>query len=255
MRKNFLCMAAAICTLAGQANVARADEAPIPSYRIAAIKWTYEPMAKAAAFYEENRARYAPDSSLRFRLPPQVQGAPEKQALRLLGPDSSEGIELDEAKTFALPKVSGSAAGDTAVVVDGYFKKGSYLLPVPEVRTATLAPDMLRVGDARLTCRTQVAYVRAYKMAWNLLIGSLRAFSLDVCADKRSDGFAVKTPIAYNKVTWLDGDKVLKVETRQKVEREFRVPVGDESVGNDITMAFELVSEASAEGSKADIPK
>jgi hypothetical protein len=239
MQKNLSFAAAALCVLAGHAHVAHADEAAIPTYRIAAIKWTYEPMAKATAFYEENRARYAPDSSLRFRLPKQVKGAPEKQALKLLGPDYSEEIALDEAKTFALPKTSGRTEGDTAVVVDGYFNKGSYLLPVPEVRTATLAPNMLRVGDGRLTCRTQVAYVRAYKMAWNLLLGSLRAFSLDICADVKN-GFAVKTPIAYNKVTWLDGDKIIKVETLPSVEHEFRVPVGDD-VSNDTLLAFELL--------------
>jgi hypothetical protein len=230
-----------MCVLIGQANVAHADEAAIPTYRIAAIKWEYKSMAKAAEFYEENRARYAPDSSLRFRLPKQVKGAPDKQALKLLGPDYSDDIELDEAKTFALPKPSGKVDGDTAVVVDGYFNKGSYLLPVPEVRTATLAPNMLRVGDARLTCRTQVAYARAYKMAFNLLIGSLRAFSLDICGDRKIDGYPVRAPIAYNKVTWLDGDRVIKVETLPKVEREFRAPIGDDAIGNDTLLAFELV--------------
>jgi hypothetical protein len=236
-------MAATLCVLGGQTAVAHAEDAEIPTYRIAAIKWKYEPMAKAAAFYEENRARYAPDSSLRFRLPHQVKGAPDKQAARLLGPDFSNDIALDEARTFVLPKLPGSVDGDTAVVVDGYFNKGSYLLPVPEVRTATLAPNMLRVGDARLTCRTQVAYVRAYKMSWNLLLGSLRAFSLDICGDKRSDGYAVKTPIAYNKVTWLDGDRIIKVESLPSVQREFRVPVGDDGVANDIRLAFELVPD------------
>jgi hypothetical protein len=241
MQKRLLFMAAAIGVLIGQSSVAHADEAPIPTYRIAAIKWEYKPMAKAAAFYEENRARYAPDSFLRFRLPKQVKGAPEKQALKLLGPDYSEEIALDETtKTFALPTTSGRTAGDTAIVVDGYFNKGSYLLPIPEVRTATLAPNMLRVGDARLTCRTQVAYVRAFKMAFNLLIGSLRAFSLDVCADKEN-GFAVKTPIPYNKVTWLVGDKIIKVDTLPKVEQEFRAPVGDEAISDDTLLAFELV--------------
>jgi hypothetical protein len=241
MQKNFIFMAAAMGVVIGQANVAHAEEAAIPSYRIAAIKWEYKPMAKAAAFYEENRARYAPDSSLRFRLPKQLKGVPEKQALRLLGPDYSDEIVLDDARTFALPALSGRTAGDTAVVVDGYFNKGSYLLPVPEVRSATLAPHMLRVGDTRLTCRTQIAYVRAYKMALNLLIGSLGAFSLDICADKRNGGYPVKAPIAYNKVTWLDGDRIVKVETLPKVEHDFRAPVGDDAVSNDVMLAFELV--------------
>jgi hypothetical protein len=240
MQKKFLFMAAAMCVLIGQANAAHADEAAIPTYQIAAIKWKYEPMARAAAFYEENRARYAPDSSLKFRLPKQVKGVPEKQALRLLGPDYSDDIALDEARMFVLPKVSGRTEGDTAVVVDGYLNKGSHLLPVPEVRTATLAPNMLRVGDTRLACRTLVAYVRAYKMSWNLLLGSLRAFSLDICADIKN-GFAVTTPIAYNKVTWLDGDRVIKVETLPSVAREFRVPVGDDAISNDTVLAFELV--------------
>jgi hypothetical protein len=247
MQSNLLFKAGAMCVLIGQANVVHADEDAIPTYRIAAIKWEYKPMAKAAAFYEENRARFAPDSSLRFRLPKQVKGAPEKQALKLLGPDFSDEIALDEAKTFALPKPSGKTDGDTAVVVDGYFNKGSYLLPVPEVRTATLAPNMLRVGDARMTCRTQVAYVRAFKMSFNLLIGALGGLSLDVCGhDKKR--FTVRAPIAYNKVTWLDGDRIIKVETLPKVEREFRAPVGDDAIGNDILLAFELVpAEAPAE--------
>lgn len=244
MHKKILCMAATLCVV-GAPGMAHADEADILTYRIAAIKWKYEPMAKAAAFYEDNRSRYAPDSSLRFRLPHQVKGAPDKQALRLLGPDFSDDIALDDARTFALPKLPGGVDGDTAVVVDGYFNKGSYLLPVPEVRTVTLAPNMLRVGDARLTCRTQVAYVRAYKLAWNLLLGSLRAFSLDICADKRGDGFGVRTPIAYNKVTWRDRDRIIKVESLPSVKGEFKVPVGDEAVGDDITLAFELVASGS----------
>jgi hypothetical protein len=232
-------MAGAICILAAQAGMAGAQEQETATYRIAAIKWKYEPLAKAAAFYEENRARYAPDSSLRFRLPWQTKGVPDKQAVKLLGPDYADEIELDESKSFALPKLSRGAERDTAVVVDGYFNKGSYL-PVPVVRTATVAPHMLRVGDVRLSCRTTVKYVRAFKMSWNILIGSLKAFSLDICADIK-EGYPVKMPFDFNRVSWMDGDKVVKVQVLPSVHREFKVPIGDEAIADDTLMAFELV--------------
>lgn len=239
-------MAAAFALLLGCAGTASAQQADddvrsvqTTTYRIAAIKWEYEPMARAVAFYEENRPRYAPNSSLRFRLPAQVKGAPDKQALTLLGANSSETIELDDAKSFALPKLAGGAAGDASVVADGYFNKGSYLLLVPVVRTAALPSHILRVGDVRLTCRTQVAYARAYKMAFNLLIGSLSAFSLDICGGEKRQ-FAAKAPIAYNKVTWMVGDQIVKVQALPSIQREFRVPVGDDEVADDTLLAFEL---------------
>jgi hypothetical protein len=231
-------MVGAMCILAAQSGLAGAQEQEIATYRIAAIKWQYEPLAKAAAFYEENRARYAPDSSLRFRLPWQTKGVPDKQAVKLLGPDYSDQIELDESKSFALPKLPRGAGSDTAIVVDGYFNKGSYL-PVPIVRTPTVAPHMLRVGDVRLSCRTLVKYVRSYKMSLNLLLGTLKVFSLDACADK-ANGFPVKMPMDFNKVTWMVGDKVVKVQTLPSVQREFKVPIGDDGLADDAMLAFEL---------------
>jgi hypothetical protein len=246
MQKKFLYSAAALCILAAQAGMAGAQEGEIATYRIAAIKWEYAPMAKAAAFYEENRARYAPNSSLRFRLPMQVKGSPDKSVLKLLGPDYADEIALDEAKSFALPTLSRGAAGDTSIVADGYFKKGTYVLPVPEVRTATLAPNMVRFGDVRLTCRTTIKYIRAYKMAINLLIGSLKAFSLDVCSGNERE-FPAKVPMDFNKVTWLVGDKAVKVETLPKIQREFNVPIGDEAIADDTLLAFELVPAAVAD--------
>lgn len=240
MQKNFLCMAGAMCILAAQSGLAGAQEQEIATYRIAAIKWQYEPLAKAAAFYEENRARYAPDSSLRFRLPWQTRGLPDKQAVKLLGPDYSDEIELDGSRSFALPKLSRGADSDTAIVVDGYFNNGTFL-PVPVVRTATVAPHMLRVGDVRLSCRTLVKYVRSYKMSWNILFGTLKAFSLDMCADKQN-GYAVKMPMDFNQVTWMAGDKVVKVQALPSVQREFKVPIGDEAIADDALMAFALVA-------------
>jgi hypothetical protein len=246
MQKKILCSAAAICLLAAQANMAGAQEGEIATYRIAAIKWEYAPMAKAAAFYNENRARYAPNSSLRFRLPVQVKGLPDKPVLKLLGPDYADEIALDEAKSFALPSLSRGAADDTSIVSDGYFKKGAFALPVPVVRTSTLAPNIVRFGDVRLTCRTTIKYVRAYKMAFNLLIGSLKAFSLDVCGGDERE-FPTKVPMDFNKVTWLVGDKVVKVETLPTVQREFKVPIGDEAIADDTLLAFELVPAAVAD--------
>jgi hypothetical protein len=232
-------MTAVVCILSAPAGVAGAQEQETATYRIAAIKWKYEPLAKAAAFYEENRARYAPDSSLRFRLPWQTKGVPDKQAVKMLGPDYADDIELDESKLFALPKLARGAESDTAIVVDGYFNKGSYL-PMPVVRTVGVAPHMLRVGDVRLSCRTTVKYVRAFKMSWNLLIGTLKAFSLDICADIK-DGYPVKMPFDFNRVTWMDGGKVVKVQALRTVQREFKVPVGDGGISDDTLLAFELV--------------
>jgi hypothetical protein len=246
MQQKFLCTAAAVCILAAQANTAGAQEPEMATYRIAAIKWEYAPMAKAAAFYEENRARYAPNSSLRFRLPAQVKGAPEKHVLKLLGPDYADEIVLDESKSFALPTLSRGAEDDTAIVADGYFNKGTYVLPVPVVRSATVASNMVRVGDVRLSCRVSIKYARAYKMAFNLLIGSLKAFSLDVCAGKTRD-FPAKVPMDFNKVTWLVDDKVVKVETLPSIRREFKVPIGDEAITDDTLLTFELVPDAVAD--------
>jgi hypothetical protein len=251
MKTNFLRPVAAVCVLLAQANLADAQESEIATYRIAAIKWQYAPMAQVAAFYEENRARYAPDSSLRFRLPAQVKSAPDVHTVKLLGPNSSDEIALDESRSFALPKVSGSSANDTAIVVDGYFNKGTYI-PIPVVRTATVAPHMLRIGDIRLGCRATVKYIRAYKMSWNLLIGSLKAFSLDICGDKRSD-YPVEAPVNFNKVTWMVGNTIVRVQTLPSVQRQFRFPVGDESIADDTLLAFELAPDAVAgeQGSKA----
>jgi hypothetical protein len=248
MQKNFLCLAAALCLLAAQANMACAQEQETAVYRIAAIKWQYEPLAKTAAFYEENRARYAPNSSLRFRLPWQTRGLPDKQAVKLLGPDYTDEIALDESRSFALPPLRSGRESDTAIVVDGYFNKGSYL-PVPVVRTENLAPHMLRFGDARLSCRTLAQYVRASKMSWNILFGTLKAFSLDACADKQN-GFAVKMPMDFNKVSWMVGDKVVKVEALPSASREFKVPIGDEAITDDTLLAFELVPVAGDEANK-----
>lgn len=239
MRK-FLIMLAAFPVLAplnAMSQEPQNDAAMV--YKVGAIKWPFRVLVRAEKLFKKRQTSIAPDSTLHFKLPPQVENSDKNPlTVRLIQEDGDSDIPIavGEQGIFALPQPTDQAWDSASLVVNGSFTKGSHY-PEPVVRSSHLAPNEMRVGDVRLSCEVRVELARAVKTGVDIMMGIAKALSLNPCTEKK--GYRVHAPVPFNKVTYLAGDRIVASTTFTTPRQSIAIDTGRNDLANDTIVRFE----------------
>ena len=221
-------------------SAAAQDAAVTQTYRIGAVKWPHRMFKRADAFFADQKTRYAPLSTLQYKLPAQLSNNDAfRPAVRVLPAhtDDATTVDVDAHGVFSLPHPAPANWSDASVIVDGSFSEGHHY-PEPLVRSTFLAVNEVRMGDVRLSCRVRVELVRGANFKFNVMLGALGALSLSPCTEE--SGYHIQAPLPFNKVTYLDGAKVIKVTSFPELRRDIGIPVAQADIPNDAIVRFEL---------------
>lgn len=144
-------------------SAAHADDQPVTSVEVAGIRnpemRSYRSVVAGLDAFDEYR-RLAPDApALRFRFAPKIKSAPLDTGLqlRIVGKGDATVVAIGDDGEFSIPRLAAAYADDADVVLN---RKADLFRAAPVVRTAGLAPDVLRLGDLRLNCQVTVAVLK-----------------------------------------------------------------------------------------------
>lgn len=112
---------------------------------------SYRKMIKGIERFERERARHAPQASLRFRLLPRLPNARlDGVTLRIASENGSTPVPLDADYSFTLPRDEAALRDNAAVVAN---RKSTSMTWRAWVQTPGLPPGTRRLGDLRLECK------------------------------------------------------------------------------------------------------
>ncbi len=115
---------------------------------------SYRKMIAAAQRFARERASFAPQASLRFRLLPRLPGVDMHGiALRVVGDTVSIPVPVAADNSFVLPRDEQALREDAAVIAN---RKTSSMTWRAWVSSPGLPPGTRRLGDLRLECRVGV---------------------------------------------------------------------------------------------------
>jgi hypothetical protein len=112
---------------------------------------SYRRMVAGMERFERERARHAPQASLRFRLLPRLPNTRlDGVALRIASENGSIPVPLAPDFSFTLPRSEAALRDDAAVVAN---RKSTSMTWRAWVETPGLPPGTRRLGDLRLECK------------------------------------------------------------------------------------------------------
>lgn len=232
------------CVLgAGALPAARADEAPAPTVRVAAIKdpemRSYRSIAAGLDAFDAHHA-LAPKAGLRFRLLHSAggyAGPADGVTLRLALDDASTSIPLDADGGFVIARNQAAWDADASFILNQ--RQGAYSA-WPEVRTPGLPDNVRRLGDLRLECQVTVAIVKQQlSFLARAAVNTLMAGS-DWCG-KRDVTFGFRSGARLAGATLRDGERVQSLNVQVW---SYGVPVGDPGWPDDALVELRYAPEA-----------
>ena len=133
----------------------RPGEAPIATVHVPYVRdpvdKSYRKMIQGMERFQRDRAIYAPDAVLRFRLLPRLPNANmEGITLRVAGDSVTLPIQLAADNSFTLERNEQALRQDAAVVAN---RKSTSMTWRAWVQSPGLPPGTRRLGDLRLECR------------------------------------------------------------------------------------------------------
>jgi hypothetical protein len=253
-------------TKAGTAGVTALPPVEVSALRDPVEK-SYRKIVKGMDLFEQRRARFAPDATLRFKLLPRRRNTNmEGIALAVVSDRVNIPVSVAADNTFTLER-SQQALKEDALVIPN--RKARTMTWRTEIRTPGLPPNTRRLGDLRLECLVGMEAD---------LISNVRDFLAEIIRTIRTPGYCEQrephylffaerplwsvTLVAGNRREVLSVDSMYAGITRDPMtpsdlqycdcevllDRTYYAPLGDPTWPNDTLMVFEYMNDAVASG-------
>lgn len=200
---------------------------------------TYKAVLAGLDSFDEYHALAPKVPELRFRIRPRGgAGLPEQPRVRIEGDhDFILPLDLDAANRFSVPRSEAAEDENGEVVLNQ--KRKLYRIH-PDVRTPGLPPNVRRLGDLRLECKTMIAIAKEeIPLFWVVAINGL-LLTRDWCnfTHKKAMpdwGFDSDAPIVGAILQEGNRSKLLKTDGDR-----FSVALGDTSWDDDALIELEF---------------
>ena len=261
----FRCILLAAVQLAPAAAWPQAA-AKLPPVTVTAVRSTpveksYRKMVHGMDYFEAQRAKLAPNATLRFKLLPRKRETDmDHIVLEVIGKTVETPVPVAPDRTFALVRDARAIQEDAVVTPN---RKAQSMTWRADIRTPGLPPDTRRLGDLRLEC--QVGLEADLVSNSSRLIGAISSLltnTLDYCDSKNTRYlffadrplFSVtmtsgaRTRVLPVSMLWAEAsdDPGLKYDLpycdcEVLVDRTYFLPLGDHSWPDDTLVQFDYM--------------
>ena len=205
---------------------------------------TYRAIAAGLDTFDEEHALAPAVPQLRFSVRARNSGplAGSMPTVRLAGDDFSVTLPLDENALVTVPRSQTAWDANAELILS---RKRKEVRVWPYVRTPGLADNQFRMGDMRLECRVLVTIAKKEAPFWVVGLANTILLTGDWCSffkdtDRTWSEYA---PAPLRGAVLVEGNRSANLRVRG---RQFDLPIGDTSWGNDALIELDYAPASSA---------